>query len=79
MSTIYENISYNKSMNIGNRIRELRVLNNLTQSQLAQFVFVSQDTVSLWERGKSLPSIQELIALVKVFNVSSDYLLGLED
>lgn len=79
MSTIYENISYNKCMNIGSRIRELRILNNLTQSQLAQLVFVSQDTISLWERGKSLPSLQDLIELVRVFNVSSDYLLGLED
>lgn len=79
MSTIYENISYNKSMNIGNRIKELRILNNLTQSQLAQLVFVSQDTVSLWERGKSLPSLHDLIRLVKVFKVTSDFLLGLED
>lgn len=50
----------------------------MSQTELANKLFISQDTVSLWERGKSNPDIEMLIELTKNFNVSSDYLLGLE-
>ena len=65
-------------MKIGEIIKELRKEKNLSQSQLAEMLFTSQDTVSLWERGKSFPDIPMLIKLAKIFNVTSDYLLGLE-
>lgn len=38
----------------------------------------TQDTISLWELGKSLPDIVTVIKLSKIFGVSSDYLLNLE-
>lgn len=66
-------------MNIGNKIKELRTINKMTQTDLANAIFLSQDTISLWERGKSKPSIDDLLLLAKLFNVSCDYLLGLED
>ena len=50
----------------------------MTQGQLASLLFLSQDTISLWELGKSFPDIPSLIKLSKIFNVSTDYLLGLE-
>ena len=50
----------------------------MTQGQLASLLFLSQDTISLWELGKSLPDIPSLIKLAKIFKVSTDYLLGLE-
>ena len=65
-------------MNIGQTIKELRKECNMSQTELANKLFISQDTVSLWERGKSNPDIEMLIELTKIFNVSSDYLLGLE-
>ena len=64
---------------IGKRIRELRLAKNLSQTQLANLINTTQDTISLWELGKSYPSIDYIIELVKVFNVSSDYLLGIKE
>ncbi len=65
-------------INIGILIRELRKEKNLTQAQLAQLLSTTQDTISLWELGKSLPDIVTVIKLSKIFGVSSDYLLNLE-
>lgn len=65
-------------MEIGQVIKELRKENNMTQNQLAEKLYLSQDTISLWELSKSLPDIPSLIRLSKVFNVTTDYLLGLE-
>ena len=65
-------------MSIGKTIRELRIENKMTQSSLAEVLHLSQDTVSLWELDKSLPDVNSVIVLAKLFGVSTDYLLGLE-
>ncbi len=64
---------------IAERILELRNEKKLTQLQLGKLLSVSQDTVSLWEKAKSQPNAQYIISLCQIFNVSSDYLLGLKD
>ncbi len=66
-------------MNIGKIIRDLRKDKGLTQTQLAQKISSTQDTISLWELGKSYPDIINLIKLSKFFGVSTDYMLGLKD
>ena len=63
---------------MGQIIKELRKEKKLTQTQLAELLFVSQDTISLWELGKSLPDVENLVKMTKLFGVSADYLLGLE-
>lgn len=65
-------------MNIGQTIKELRKEKNLSQTQLAKLLFTSQDTISLWELGKSLPDIVSVIRMTQIFGVTSDYILGLE-
>lgn len=65
-------------MKIGQTIRDLRKEKGLSQEELAKLLFLSQDTISLWERGKSLPDIVTVVKLTKIFNVTSDYLLGIE-
>ena len=65
-------------MEIGKIIRECRLDLKLTQSQLAEMLNTTQDTISLWELGKSFPDIFNVIKLSKIFKVSTDYLLGLE-
>lgn len=67
------------NIEINKRLRELRKLNNLTQTQLAEKLQTTQDTISLWELGKSYPDVESIVALCKLFDVSADYLLGLED
>lgn len=64
---------------IGKRIKEIRTENKLSQKQFGEILSVSQDTISLWETGKSLPSAEFLIAISKTFNVSVDYILKLTD
>ena len=66
-------------VSIGNRIKELRKDYNLSQAKLGDLLSVSQDTISLWENNKALPNTEYLILLCKIFDISADYLLGLED
>lgn len=65
-------------MTIGDIIKQLRIEKGLTQTELATMLFTSQDTISLWERNKSLPDVESVIELTKIFNVSADYILGIE-
>jgi len=74
-----ENYSYNEFMEFGKILKELRKDKKLTQTEFAVFLCTTQDSISLWELGKSLPDILTLIKIAKFFNVSTDYLLGLDD
>ena len=61
-------------MNIGNKIRELRKANNLTQEQLATTLNISTQAVSKWEVGASYPDITMIPILAALFKVSLDEL-----
>lgn len=61
------------------KIRELRVENNLLQSELAKKMNKSAVCIGDWERGRCEPSNADLIKLADIFNCSVDYLLGRED
>ena len=64
---------------LNERISELRRSFNWTQVQLADKLNVSKQAVSNWENDNIQPSIEMLVKLSRVFNVSTDYLLGLDD
>lgn len=64
---------------IGKRIKEIRTENGLSQEKFGEKLCVSQDTVSLWEKGKSLPTTEILILMATIFDVSTDYILCLKD
>ena len=61
------------------RLRELRKENQLSMKQLANAIGTSDVAVNNWENGINEPKISYLFKLAKFFNVTSDYLLGLED
>ncbi|WP_449451806.1 helix-turn-helix domain-containing protein [Streptococcus suis] len=61
------------------RLKELRLQHNLTQAQLGEKVGVKQNTFTNWENGKRTPSIEDIIKLSILLDVSIDYLLGLTD
>ena len=63
----------------GDRIKSLRLSNNLNQVQLAEQLQVSKQTVSNWENNNILPSIEMLVKISSFFSVSTDYLLELDD
>ena len=60
-------------------LKDLRRENNLSQRQMAEKLCISQQTYSDYENGKTEPTIDTIIAISKIFSVSSDYLLGLVD
>ncbi len=64
---------------IGQRIKELRIEKGLTQSQLAQRLWLTTSAVSAYESFTRLPSLDILVKLAYIFNVSTDYLLGRND
>ena len=66
-------------MSFGANLRELRKEKGLTQTELASLLCTTQDTISLWELGKSYPDIPSFIEIAKIFEVSADFLLDLEN
>jgi transcriptional regulator with XRE-family HTH domain len=62
-------------MDIGKKIKHLRLINNMTQEDIASQLFISRQVISKWELGKSLPDLTNLLALSNLFNVSIDSLL----
>ena len=58
--------------------RELRLSKNLTQSQLAERMWVKKSIISAYETDSRPPSLDMLIKYAKEFHISTDYLLGIE-
>ncbi len=63
--------------NFATRLKELRMQYRLTQTQLAERLGVSKSTISYYELLERTPSPDILVRLAEVFNVSLDYLMGL--
>ena len=63
-------------LNIGEQIMTLRKQNKLSQEELAKRVKVSRTIVGNYERNANTPSIEVLVKIARVFNVSVDYLIG---
>lgn len=64
---------------LGVRINELRRAMGWSQVQLAEKLNISKQTVSNWENENIQPSIEMLIRVAALFQVSTDYLLGLDN
>ena len=65
--------------NFSTRLKELREEKGLSQVQLANEVGLSHSAISFWELNMRDPKLQAVITLAKYFNVSLDYIAGLED
>lgn len=64
---------------IAEKIKYLRESAGMTQSELARNLGLSRSGVNSWEMGLSIPSTQYIVELAKTFDVSADYLLGMEN
>ena len=62
-----------------NRLRDLREDNDKTQSEIAEILGTSQTMYARYERGANEMPIRHLIRLSNLYNVSTDYILGLSD
>lgn len=61
------------------RLKELRLEHKLTQVELAKKTETSKSVISAWELGQNEPSLTRLVAIAKFFDVTTDYLCGLDD
>ena len=66
-------------LNIGENLRKLRREKDLTQEQLAELLGVTFQSVSRWETDATMPDVTSLIGLARVFDCSTDDLLGLNN
>ena len=64
---------------LGERLRQAREGRGLTQEALAEELHVSRQTVSNWERGKTLPDIQSLVGAASTLGMGLPELLGEDD
>lgn len=66
-------------MSFGERLKDLRKENNISQMNLAKATGISQSSIARWELNQTEPTVSEIIVLAKFFGESADYLLGLID
>lgn len=64
---------------VAKNITELRLLNDMTQIELAEKLNYSDKTISKWERAESSPDISVLVEMADLFGVSLDYLVRSEN
>lgn len=62
-------------MDFSEKILSLRKSRGLTQEQLAEKLNVSRQSVSKWESGQAIPELETIVALCRVFDITTDYLL----
>ena len=60
---------------LSENIKKFRKANNMSQDELAEELEVTRQSVSLWETGQTQPSLDNIVALAKLFDVSTDDLL----
>ena len=60
------------------RLKELRRSKGLSQKQLAEILKTNNSSICDWERGRTQPDLQTLVNIAKFFEVTADYVLGLE-
>ncbi len=66
-------------MSFGERLQQLRKENGMSQEELGNLLFVSRQTVSLWENNQTVPTVDNLIRLKEIFGVSLDSILTGEE
>jgi len=68
----------NKKNTISERLKKLRKNNELTQDNISKYLGIHRTTVTQYESGEIVPTIQNIIKLAKLYNVTTDYILCYE-
>ena len=63
---------------IAEKVKKLREQKGLSQAELARQLGITRSSVNAWEMGISVPSTQYIVDLAGVFDISTDYLLGVD-
>ena len=61
------------------RLKELRLASGMTQQQVAEQLQIKQQSYARYEYGTGEPNLQTVVEIARIFDVSSDYLLGITD
>ena len=61
------------------RLKDIREDSDITQTEIAEFLHIKQNTYSQYENGQRGLPVEVLIKLADYFNTSTDYILGLTD
>lgn len=61
------------------RVKELRTMCNMSQSDLAKICGVKNVDVSRWEANQHIPTLSNILAIAKYFAIDIDYLVGRRD
>lgn len=64
---------------LADKIKVLREREGLTQAELSRQLGLTRSSVNAWEMGLSVPQTQYIVELAKMFKVSTDFLLGMDD
>lgn len=72
MLYIKENNEWSKTMEISDLIKSARIEKGLTQQQLADAIFVTRQTISKWELGKSVPDQASLVLLYQCLDIKDN-------
>ena len=65
-------------MYLSENLKRFRIAKNLTQEDIAEFLHITPQSVSKWERGESYPDITFLPALANILETSIDELIGMD-
>lgn len=65
-------------LHLQENLKKYRILKNLTQEDVAEYLGITPQSVSKWERGESYPDITLLPALANIFETSIDLLIGMD-
>ena len=65
-------------MFLGYRLKELRKKRNISQAELGKLLGVTKVSISGYENGTRVPSMEVLLNIVNFFDISADYILGRE-
>ena len=64
-------------VNMGEKLKTLRIHKNLTQKQVADRIGLAISAISSYESGTRYPSLETLIKFARIYHVSTDYLLDI--
>lgn len=63
-------------LTLGDKIKKIRITNNLKQSELAEMLFVSEKTISSWENNRTIPDLNMIYKISDYFKKSFYYLIN---
>lgn len=74
----YAHFYYTKNMNFGGNFKKYRKQSGFTQKEIALMLGISQSNISDWENNVSRPEYENLIAIARIYDVTVDELLSVE-